>query len=155
MPRNDRRPRTLRTRDLPQFMNSFNQHGVGFESMVEKMLGQADNASSYPPYNIIKQNDNKFTIELAIAGFDMDEIDITLDRNTLVVEGKSRDDRTETDTEYLHRGISTRSFSRSWDLAEHIKVNDAQSRNGLLLITLEREIPEEFLPRKIEITSVD
>lgn len=127
---------------------------VGFDRMpqlMEAAMKGADHSDGYPPYNIEKQGDDKYRISLAVAGFGPDEIDVTAKENTLLVQGKTKS--TEDDRTYLHRGIAGRTFERSFQLADHIKVVGADLENGLLHIDLEREVPEALKPRRIDISS--
>lgn len=105
-------------------------------------------ADSWPPYNIVKKGDDDYVIELAVAGFAMGDLDITQERNVLVVKGGAVQKQ---DGEYLHRGISAQSFERRFELADHVRVEGASHSNGLLTVTLKREIPEQAKPRRIEI----
>src|SRR5204863_9508294 len=103
---------------------------------------------NYPPFDLIKLDDNRFRIEVAVAGFRPDEIDITSQQNQLVITGRRSDDE---GSNYVHRGIANRSFERRFALADHIQVRGADLRDGMLAIELVREIPEAMKPRKIEI----
>lgn len=118
-----------------------------FDVMEEMSHGEPFNkAKSYPPYNIIKKNERDYAIEIAVAGFKNDEIDITAEGNKLTVVGKVKAEQVG---EYLHKGIANRDFSHSFTLAETVVVRSADIENGLLVIQLENVIPEEKLPRKI------
>jgi molecular chaperone IbpA len=124
---------------------------VGFDrfiDVIEQMShGETFNrAQSYPPYNIIKKNEREYVIEIAVAGFKNDELDITAEGNKLNVSGKVK---TEQLGEYLHKGIANRDFSHDFTLSETVVVRSADIENGLLLIQLENIIPEGKLPRKI------
>jgi molecular chaperone IbpA len=125
---------------------------VGFDHLsrlLETARRLDDGAQSYPPYNIEKTGEDAYRITIALAGFDEDDLDIETRENTLLVSGKQKDEgegRT-----YLHRGIAGRSFQRTFQLADHVKVERASLVNGLLNIDLVREIPEAMKPRKIEI----
>jgi len=103
---------------------------------------------AWPPYDIIKNGDNEYKIVMAVAGFEGGDLDITQERNLLVVKGGKADD---SKAEYLHRGIAARSFERRFELADHVSVENACLKNGLLSIDLKREIPEAMKPRKISI----
>ncbi|MDY0008684.1 MAG: Hsp20 family protein [Bdellovibrionales bacterium] len=128
---------------------------VGFDRlsrMLETgMLNDGDNA--YPPYNIAKISDDQYRITMAVAGFTQDEIDITSKENQLLVQGRAQERDDQKTVTYLHRGIAARAFERRFQLADHIKVESAALENGLLTISLVREIPEEMKPRKIQILS--
>jgi len=123
---------------------------VGFDRMG-RLLDTASNteAPSYPPYNIEKVADDQYRVTMAIAGFNAADLYITQNNNTLIVTGNQ--DKGENDVQFLHRGIATRSFERQFELAEHVNVTNAGLENGLLLIDLKREVPEELKPRKIAI----
>lgn len=140
---------TLRSFDIP----SIHKFAVGFDGVFDEILRlsnqQKDN--NYPPYNIVKHSDNKFVIELAVAGFKDGDINVTVDKNLLTVEGAQSVDLNN-NVEYLHRGISARNFTRTFTLADHVEVVDAVVTNGIMGITLERKIPEELQPKKIAIT---
>lgn len=117
-----------------------------FQSMVE---GAEDRFDSYPPYNIEKAGDDEYKIVMAVAGFTMNDLTITAQGENLVVSGKLEDK--EEGKTFLHRGIATRAFQRSFRLADHIKVTGAEMNDGLLTINLLREVPEEAKPRMIPI----
>jgi molecular chaperone IbpA len=130
---------------------------VGFDRlsrMLETgMLNEQE--SAYPPYNIVKVSDDQYRITMAVAGFSQDEIDITSKENQLIVQGRAQERDDAKGVTYLHRGIAARAFERRFQLADHIKVDGAALENGLLTISLVREIPEEMKPRKIQILSGD
>ena len=123
---------------------------VGFDRLFDMLESGASgpNQEGYPPFDLISLEQNRFQITLALAGFRQDEIDITAQQNQLIVSGKRREDDKAT---YIHRGIATRSFERRFSLADHIKVSNADLKDGLLTIDLEREIPEAMKPRRINI----
>ena len=125
---------------------------VGFDR-VGQMLDTAFNseAPSYPPYNIEKLDDDAYRVTMAVAGFGAGAIDITQTTNSLVLKGEQG--KTDGEDTYLHRGIATRAFERRFDLADHVNVTKADLVNGLLVIDLKREVPEELKPRKIEIAA--
>jgi molecular chaperone IbpA len=109
----------------------------------------SNNATNYPPYNVVKHGTDKFTVELAVAGFKDDEIVVTVENGHLIAKGEKSSD---VEVEYLHRGISSRSFLRSWALADHVEVTSAVLADGILAISLERIVPEEQKPKRIQIT---
>ncbi|HET9336603.1 MAG TPA: Hsp20 family protein [Sphingomicrobium sp.] len=123
---------------------------IGFDRLFDLLessaLGQG--GENYPPFDLIKLDENHYRISLAVAGFNRDEIDITAQQNQLIVSGRKGDDDR---VDYIHRGIANRSFERRFGLADFIKVKDADLRDGMLSIDLVREIPEAMRPRKIEI----
>jgi molecular chaperone IbpA len=121
-----------------------------FDNIFDSVFNLNESSTSYPPYNIIKSNNN-YTITMAIAGFTKDEVDISVEENELSVKGVSNN--SDEKIEFLHKGIAARNFERKFQLADTIKVIDASYENGLLNIFLEREIPEHQKPRKIEINN--
>jgi molecular chaperone IbpA len=127
---------------------------VGFDQlfdMLESSSAGQGQQENYPPFDLIKLGDNDYRIELAVAGFKSDEIDITAQQNVLIVSGKKREESEQHGLDYIYRGIANRSFERRFALADHIQVRGADLKDGLLAIELVREIPEEMKPRKIDI----
>lgn len=137
---------TLRSIDIP----SIHKFAVGFDNMFDELMRSSQANSNYPPYNIVKHTDDVFSIELAVAGFKDGEVTITVERNQLTVKGEQVMDLDQP-KEYLHRGISARSFLRTWTLADYVEVTGAKSENGILTISLERKVPEEQKPKTIAI----
>jgi molecular chaperone IbpA len=124
---------------------------VGFERLIDafQQLESGDSVSraqTYPPYNIVKHGENDYMIEVAVAGFQQDEIDITVEGSKLSIVGKVK---ANAQGEYLHKGIATRDFNHQFTLAETVVVRSADMVNGLLVVRLENVIPDEKLPRKI------
>jgi len=107
---------------------------------------------TWPPYDIVKLGEDEYRIVMAVAGFGEGDLDITQERNVLVVKGGKAEDM---QGEYLHRGIAGRGFERRFELADHVRVEDATLKNGLLIVSLRREIPEAMKPRKIAIGAVN
>ena len=107
-------------------------------------------STNYPPYNIVKQTEDTFYIEVATAGFREGEVHINLDNRLLSIKGRIARDEEGTQ-EYLHRGISSRDFEREFTLAEHVEVVNASQQDGILTIYLERRVPEEKKPKTIAI----
>ena len=134
----------------------FRRSTVGFDRLFDMLenntFGQGQ--ENYPPFDLIKLGDNDYRIELAVAGFKPEEIDITAQQNVLVVSGRKKDEAEGENSggnNYIYRGIATRSFERRFALADHIQVKGADMKDGLLSIELVREIPEAMKPRKIDI----
>ena len=132
--------------------NLLNPYAVGFDRMFDRLqdhqaLHQTN--TGFPPYNIRKEGDYNFVIELALAGLTKEDLEVEVVEGTLVV--RSVEKKKEEGGELLHRGISYRQFNRSWTLADDVVVNDARMENGMLLIDLERVVPEEKKPRTIKI----
>jgi molecular chaperone IbpA len=127
---------------------------LGFETMLRDIESIMQNSvetvsDKFPPHNIIKVNDTHYMVELAIAGFDEKEIDITVKDGLMTVKGEKH--QADDEVNYLHKGIGTRSFSKTIRLADTIEVQGAAFKNGILSIGLENIIPESKKPKKIEI----
>jgi len=132
----------------------FRRSTVGFDRLFDMLenssMGQGSQ-ENYPPFDLIKKGENDYCIELAVAGFKAEEIDITAQQNVLIVSGRKKDESDEQGSNYIYRGIATRSFERRFALADHIQVKGADMKDGLLSIELVREIPEAMKPKKINI----
>ncbi|MBW7962709.1 Hsp20 family protein [Bradyrhizobium sp. BR 10261] len=122
---------------------------IGFDRLFDALDEvQRTAEETYPPYNIERLDENHFQITVALAGFSPDEVLLTSEQNVLTLEGRKADKEGKT---FLHRGISTRNFKRQFTLADYVEVKSARFENGLLLIDLQREIPEAMKPRRIAI----
>lgn len=131
--------------------NDLRPFSVGFDDLFDHFNNQLEikQTSSYPPYNINRIDDLNYQIEMALAGFSKNDIEIKYSDNQLTIKSIESEDKDEKET--LHRGISKRKFSRAFTLAEDIKVNGAKLKDGMLLIELEKIVPEEKKPRTIDI----
>jgi molecular chaperone IbpA len=131
----------------------FRRSTVGFDRLFDMLENDrtAQSQENYPPFDLIKIGDNEFRIELAVAGFKRDEIDITAQQNVVIVKGEKNDGREDKRSEYIYRGIATRSFERRFALADYIQVRGADLKDGVLAIQLVREIPEALKPKKINV----
>lgn len=127
-------------------------YSIGFDRMLDTLFDEnVSTATNYPPYNIVKVDDEHYAIQIAVAGFSKDDIEIETKENTLVVKTKEKDGELVDDTTYLHKGISNRAFTRSFTVSDDVVVKGATFENGLLNVQLERIIPEEKKPRLIKI----
>lgn len=140
-----------------QTLNIPNLHraSIGFDQMfneLERSFANTPNSQGYPPYNIAQINDDEYMISIAVAGFGMDNLEVTQDGNELQIEGKQPVG--SEDTNYLHKGIGTRNFKRTFQLAEHVHVENATLELGMLNVHLVRDVPEELKPKSISITQV-
>lgn len=123
---------------------------VGFDRLFDLLERQAraNGGDNYPPFNIERRGEDAYRITLAVAGFKSDELDITAQQNLLVIKGSKADLE---DRQFLHLGIANRGFERRFELADFVRVENADLADGLLVIDLVREVPEAMKPRKIEI----
>ena len=142
----------LTSLDLTPFYRS----AVGFDQLFDRITSNIDTATTngslanYPPYDILRTGEETYRIRLAVAGFQMADIKIELTEGVLSVSGSSAADE---DAEYLHKGISNRSFTRTFNLADYVEVKGATLKDGILKIDLERYVPEVMKPKIIEITN--
>jgi len=140
---------------LPSTFKDFDKFFVGFDDTYNRMSKFHDditkNIPNYPPYNIKKIEDNKYIIELAVAGFAKSDIEVVFEDNKLIISGKAQED---TDN-FLFKGIANRAFTRTFLLDDHLEINDAAMLNGMLKIVLEKIIPEHKKPKKIEVKDKD
>lgn len=139
----------MRTTDLSPLYRTI----VGFDRLANMIdtAAKQEPTGGYPPYNIEQLSEHEYRIELAVAGFSEDDLDIQVQENVLTIAGKRVPGEDAEARNFLHRGIAERSFERRFHLADHVQVRDAGLENGLLAIRLEREIPEAKKPRRIAV----
>ena len=131
--------------------NKFIPYSIGFDNLFDRLFDiDLESSNSYPPYNISKVDDNNYIIEMALAGFNKDDIEIELADSDLTVRSKKRESSNK-DVNLIHQGISHRSFNRKFTLSEEILVKNAEMKNGMLIIKLEKFIPENKKPKLISI----
>jgi molecular chaperone IbpA len=139
--------------DMTRFdFTPYRRNTVGFDRLFDMLentraAAQGDN---YPPFNIERTSETEYVVTIAVAGFKPDEIDITAQQNLLVVSGQKQVDGND-NRDFLHLGIANRNFERRFQLADHVFVRSADLADGLLIVQLERQVPEELKPRKIAI----
>ena len=141
----------MRTYDLTPFYRST----IGFDRLLS-LLDQttSDGSPGYPPYNIERTGENAYRISVAVSGFAREELSIVAKENTLAIKGeKVANENSKDNAAVLYRGIASRAFERVFQLADFVVVSEAQLADGLLSISLHRELPEALKPRKIEITA--
>jgi len=135
----------------------FDRYFVGADKLAKSLQDSAEwlannAAASYPPFNLKKVEDNKYVIEMAVAGFAKQDIELTLEENKLIVKGSTAADSAgDGSSAYLHKGIADRAFTRQFTLADNVEINNANLINGMLKIWLEHVIPESKKPKKIDI----
>ena len=129
------------------------RNAIGVDRLFDRLINNIESTSqtNYPPYNIVQVDENEYFIEMAVAGLDEEDLEITQDQSTLTITGKIEVSET---LNYLHKGIAGRSFRREFTLADHVEVTEANLNKGILFIRLKREIPEAMKPKTIAISHV-
>ena len=129
------------------------RNAIGVDRLFDRLINNIESTSqtNYPPYNIVQVDENEYFIEMAVAGLDEEDLEITQDQSTLTITGKIEVSET---LNYLHKGIAGRSFRREFTLADHVEVTEANLKKGILFIRLKREIPEAMKPKTIAIGQV-
>jgi molecular chaperone IbpA len=138
--------------NLLQVFDNLHRTTIGFDRVLDDVLriNTMQVQQNYPPYNIIRNDESNYEIQIAVSGFSEKDIDITLTDGQLVIVGENTAEDTR---EWVYRGIANRKFIRTFSLADHVMVNSAQVKDGLLIIGLEQVIPEEKKPKKIPVIS--
>ena len=136
--------------------SNFDRFFIGADRLAKNLKANADwlanNVSqAYPPFNLKKVDENKYVIEMAVAGFTKQDIELTLDDNKLLIKGNIHSDSKDEKSEFLHCGIANRAFTRQFTLADNVEIYNAELINGMLKVWLEHIIPEDKKPRKVEI----
>lgn len=132
--------------------SALNKALLGFDSLFDNFEQRFANQinNNYPPYNIVKKDENNYEIEIAVTGFFPEEIAVEIDQNQLIVKGERKREE-ENDIQYIHRGLANRDFTRMWTLAEHMEVDAGTIKNGVLRIAIKRVVPESLKPRVLKI----
>jgi len=123
---------------------------IGWNDTLSRLNSVYANNNTYPPYDIVKQDEETYRVDVALAGFGEDNINISVDNKTLIIKG---DTSTNKDENIVHKGIATRKFTRTFSLGEFMEVTNAEFENGLLSITIEKIVPEEKQPKQIKINT--
>ena len=131
---------TLSVPETAKYLDTIHRNSIGLEDWMRRL----DNAFeagdvNYPPYNLVKETDTRYRLELAIAGFSKDDVEVTTESNKLTVEGKQKDVDT---SEYVYRGLASRDFTRTWTLSDDVEVNEVDFTNGLLTVRLNKIVPD-------------
>ena len=137
-------------------LSPFYRNSVGIDKLFDRMIHQIDTAAAsttnYPPYNIVKTGENTYSIEVAVAGFTQGEVTVNVNEGQLIITGEKLSTDLPEGHVYEHQGISARRFIRTFTLADYVEVTNAVSRDGILTVSLERQVPEALLPKTIAIT---
>lgn len=140
---------SIRTLDLPTFA----RHTVGFDRLFDEMnrtFANTRTTGNYPPYNIVRADDTHYVVEVAVAGFAENEVDVEVKENGLFIKGERA--KADAEVEYVHKGIGARDFELTFTMADNMEVRAATVKNGILAVAIEHVVPEEAKPKKIAIT---
>ena len=125
---------------------TYTPYSIGLDETFSRLEALAGSGSSYPPYNVVNGDDGRTVLEVALAGFTSEEIEVSTERHVLTVAAtKSREDK---ERKYQHKGISQRSFARNWQMAEDVEIENVEFKDGLLTIVLRKELPEKQKKKK-------
>jgi len=127
--------------NLPELMKIISKNGIGMDDYLDRFFNSFETTTNYPPYNLIHVNNVESVLEIALAGFTKDEINVYTEYGKLTVEGNKENNK-ETSSQYVHQGLAQRSFNRTWSLSEDIEVREVQFKDGLLTIKLGKIVPE-------------
>ena len=134
--------------NTPSLVN-FERRAIGYDRLFKRIIDMPENDNqSYPPHNLIKESDTEFKIELALAGFSKKEVKVVQEEQRLTISGNNSEK--ESNVNILHKGIASRAFTKTFDLAENIEVTEATFENGMVIIKLRQDIPEDKMPKLIE-----
>ena len=134
--------------NMPSLVN-FERRAIGYDRLFQQLMDMPEKDNqTYPPHNLIKESDTEFKIELALAGFTKEEVKVVQEEQTLTISGNNSDK--EGNENILHKGIASRAFTKTFDLAENIEVTEASFDNGMVIIKLRQDIPEDKMPKLIE-----
>jgi molecular chaperone IbpA len=147
--------RKLTTKDLNAVVDAAERYSVGLDDIFYRLhsYGMGSVNEAYPPYNLVKESEIKWRIEMALAGWDKDEIEVSTESNVLLVRSKAAKNKGE--EEYMHRGVATRTFARGFNLSDDVEVTTVDFRNGMLVVNLRKIIPDHQKLKLYEIGSGD
>ena len=141
---------TLTVPQTAKYLLEIQKNSIGMDEWFKRFDTAFETHTNYPPYNLVKENNVNFRLEIALAGYKREDIEVTTEWNKLLVEAKKVDD---TDSEYLHKGLAKRAFFRTWSLSDDVVIGDVSYADGLLTIKLNRVIPEHQKKKTYEIVS--
>ena len=138
------------TGNIDKFLNDIEKYSIGMDEWFNRFDTVHESTTNYPPYNLIKESETEFRLELALAGYKKEDIKVSTEWNKLSVEAVKKE-KTQDTGEYLHNGLAKRAFTRTWTLSDDVKVSDVKFGDGLLVIKLNRVIPEHQKRKVYEI----
>ena len=141
---------TYRSKDIQTILKGLTQYSVGLDDWIDRLEAYGCGATNYPPYNILKESNSKWVIEIALAGWEKDDIEVLTESNVLMISSKSQRDDSRVGT-YYHRGLASRNFTKTFNLSDDVEVGEVTFKNGLLTIELNKVIPEHQKRKVYEI----
>jgi molecular chaperone IbpA len=138
------------TGNIDKFLNDIEKYSIGMDEWFNRFDTVHESTTNYPPYNLIKESETEFRLELALAGYKKEDIRVSTEWNKLSIEAVKKE-KTQDTVEYLHNGLAKRAFTRTWTLSDDVKVSDVKFEDGLLVIKLNRIIPEHQKRKVYEI----
>tara|TARA_B100000609_G_C17205199_1_gene430532 strand:- start:1493 stop:1942 length:450 start_codon:yes stop_codon:yes gene_type:complete len=131
------------SKDVDKIFDAANRYSIGFDDLFYRLhaYGAGSVNGQYPPYNIVKESDEKWRLELALAGWSKDDIEVSTEQNVILIKSKDQEGKTD-NTEYVHKGVATRTFTRGFNLSDDVEIGKVEFLNGLLTIELQKVIPE-------------
>ena len=131
------------SKDVDAIFNAANRYSIGFDDLFERFYayGTGTPKGQYPPYNIVKESSEKWRLELALAGWSADQVEVSTEQNVLLVKSKEQDPSTK-EEQYVHRGVASRTFARGFNLSDDVELGKVSFVNGMLTIELQKVIPE-------------
>ena len=143
----------ITTNSLDTFWKEYAPHAVGLDDVFNRLEAMSGTNVNYPPYNLIKHDSSNFSIEIALAGFKSEEIEVSTEQSILRVASKV--EKRDSERTYLHKGLSKRSFVRTWQLSEDVEISNVDFQDGLLTIDLQRIVPEKHKRKIYEISATE
>ena len=140
------------SKDVDAIFNAANRYSVGFDDLFDRLhaYGTGSPTGQYPPYNIVKESAEKWRLELALAGWSADQVEVSTEQNVLLVKSKEQDPNTK-EEQYVHRGVASRTFARGFNLSDDVELGKVEFVNGMLTIELQKIIPEHQKRRVYDI----
>ena len=140
------------SKDVDAIFNAANRYSIGFDDLFERFYayGTGTPKGQYPPYNIVKESAEKWRLELALAGWSADQVEVSTEQNVLLVKSKEQDPSTK-EEQYVHRGVASRTFARGFNLSDDVELGKVSFVNGMLTIELQKVIPEHQKRRVYDI----
>ena len=127
------------TSNMQKFLHDIDRYFIGGDDWLKRMYSTTHNDTNYPPYNVVRENDTQIKLEVAVAGFTPNDINVYTENDKLIIECNRE---VNSDKEYVYRGLATRAFKRYWTISDDMEVNSVKHENGMIVVILEKVVPE-------------